>query len=276
MSGAAPRPVRFADLGRRLASGLVLAAVALLGLWAGGAWVVAFVAVALVLMLWELHRMVTASPDIAVPSLVVPAIGGVAALVATFVSGPPVGLPLLLVAAVAVAIACRPWSAWMTAGFLYMTLGMGALIVFRERDPEGVLLILWLVLVVVAADVGAYFVGRRVGGPKLWVAVSPGKTWSGALGGLAFAGLTGVLFATAVGWSPVRVGLLSLGIAVFSQAGDLLESAVKRRFGVKDASRLIPGHGGVMDRLDGIMGGVWFFAIADVLGAGALGNTLGG
>ena len=75
-----------------------------------------------------------------------------------------------------------------------------------------------------------------------------------------------------VGWHPLRIGLLSLGIAVFSQCGDLLESAVKRRFGVKDASRLIPGHGGVMDRLDGVMGGVWFFAIADSLGIGTFGN----
>ena len=101
---------------------------------------------------------------------------------------------------------------------------MGALLVFRNREPEGVLLILWLVVVVVAADVGAYFVGRRVGGRKLWPAVSPGKTWSGALGGLAAAGLVGCLFAgLVVGWHPLRIGLLSLGIAVCSQLGDLLE-----------------------------------------------------
>jgi phosphatidate cytidylyltransferase len=159
----------------------------------------------------------------------------------------------------------------MTVGFVYMSLAMGALLVLRAKEPEGVLLILWLVLVVVAADVGAYFVGRSVGGKKLWPRVSPGKTWSGAFGGLAFAGLTGVVFGLAVGWSPVRSGVLSLGIAVFSQLGDLLESAVKRRFDVKDASRLIPGHGGVMDRLDGIMGGVWFFGICDALGVGVIG-----
>ena len=154
-----------------------------------------------------------------------------------------------------------------------MTAAMGALLVFRNREPEGVLLILWLVVVVVAADVGAYFVGRRVGGAKLWPAVSPGKTWSGALGGLAAAGLVGCFFAwLVVGWHPLRIGLLSLGIAVCSQLGDLLELAVKRRFGVKDASRLIPGHGGVMDRLDGVMGGVWFFAIADSLGIGTFGS----
>ncbi len=267
MSGAAPRTVRFADLGLRLASGLVLAAIALVQLWAGGAWAAGFLALALVLMLWEYHRMVTGSEAIAAPSLIVPAAAGVVSLVATAVWGPPIGLPCLVVAAGLVALVGRPRSGWLTAGFVYMTAAMGALIVFRNREPEGVLLILWLVVVVVAADVGAYFVGRRVGGPKLWPAVSPGKTWSGALGGLAAAGLVGCLFAWAVvGWHPLRIGLLSLGIAVCSQLGDLLESAVKRRFGVKDSSRLIPGHGGVMDRLDGVMGGVWFFAIAELSG----------
>ena len=152
-----------------------------------------------------------------------------------------------------------------------MGLAMGALIVLRAKEPEGVWLILWLVLVVVAADVGAYFVGRSVGGAKLWPRVSPGKTWSGAIGGLAFAGLAGVGFGLAVGWNAAWIGVLSLGIAVFSQLGDLLELAVKRRFGVKDASGLIPGHGGVMDRLDGVMGGVWFFGVIDALGLGILG-----
>ena len=168
-----------------------------------------------------------------------------------------------------VAAVGRPRPLWLVGGFVYMTLAMGALLVLRAKEPEGVLLILWLVLVVVAADVGAYFVGRRVGGRKLWPAVSPGKTWSGAFGGLAAAVVVGLIFSwLVVGWHPWRMGSLSLGIAVCSQFGDLLESAVKRRFGVKDASRLIPGHGGVMDRLDGVMGGVWFFAICDALGIG--------
>jgi phosphatidate cytidylyltransferase len=263
--------VRFADLGLRLASGLALAAIALLNLWAGGGWAAGLLALALVLMLWEYHRMVTGADGRRSPSLIVPSVAGVAALVATAVWGAPAGLAVLVPGTVAVAATNRRNPAWMTGGFLYMTLAMGALLVLRAKEPEGVLLILWLVLVVVAADVGAYFVGRSIGGRKLWPRVSPGKTWSGALGGLGFAGLTGVLFGLAVGWNPVWIGVLSLGIGVCSQFGDLLESAVKRRFGVKDASRLIPGHGGVMDRLDGIMGGVWFFAIADTLRLGVFG-----
>jgi phosphatidate cytidylyltransferase len=153
-----------------------------------------------------------------------------------------------------------------------MGAAMCALIVFRERGTEGALVILWLVLIVVAADVGAYFAGRTIGGPKLWPRVSPGKTWAGALGGLAFAAVTGIVFGLAAGWALWQVALLSIGVGVASQLGDLLESAVKRHFGVKDASRLIPGHGGVMDRLDGVMGGVLFFAVCELLGLGALGR----
>jgi phosphatidate cytidylyltransferase len=273
MTDARRGPVRFADLGLRLASGLVLAAIALLDLWAGGAWAAGFLSVVLVLMLWEYHRMVTGSAALAAPSLIVPAVAAVIALIATAGWGAATGIAVLLVGAVAVAVAGRPWSGWLTGGFVYMSLAMGALLVLRAKEPEGVLLILWLVVIVVATDVGAYFVGRRVGGRKLWPAVSPGKTWSGAIGGLAAAGTVGCIFAwLVVGWHPFRIGFLSLGIAVCSQLGDLLESAVKRRFGVKDASRLIPGHGGVMDRLDGVMGGVWFFAICDTLGIGVIGS----
>lgn len=272
MSDVPPRPVRFADLGLRVASGLVLACFALLNLWAGGVWAAAFISLALVLMFWEFHRMVTGSERLAEASLLVPCLAGVAALAVTVAWGTPKGLLTLAAGTVLVLLVSGARRDWLTAGFLYMTLGLGALLVFRGRGPEGAFLILWLVLVVVAADVGAYFVGRRIGGRKLWPAVSPGKTWSGAIGGLAFAGVAGLAFGLAVGWPPLRVGVLSLGIAVCSQMGDLLESAVKRRFGVKDSSRLIPGHGGVMDRFDGIMGGVWFFAICDSLGVAAIGH----
>ena len=138
-------------------------------------------------MLWEYHRMVTGDGRVVAPGPRRAGVAGVVALIATAVWGPPSGLPCLVVGAAVVALAGRPWSAWLAAGYLYMALAMGALIVLRAREPEGVLLILWLVLVVVAADVGAYFVGRSVGGRKLWPRVSPGKTWSGAIGGLAFA-----------------------------------------------------------------------------------------
>lgn len=272
MTAPRPRPVRFADLGPRLASAIVLAIVAAAALWAGGVWAAAFVALVLLAMTWELHRMVALPDPVAWPGLAAAGLAGLAVLAAALLHGAPLALGILVIGTAVVAVAGRPRSAWLAAGFVYMTLAMGALLVLRTRGTDGALLILWLVLVVIAADVGAYFVGRRVGGPKLWVRVSPGKTWSGALGGLAAAAVVGIGFALAVGWPPGGIALLSLGTAVFSQFGDLLESAVKRHFGVKDASNLIPGHGGVMDRLDGITGGVWFFVLCEALGVGAIGH----
>lgn len=272
MNSSGPRSTRFGDLGLRVVSGLVLAAIAFANVWAGGAWAAAFLSLALVLMIWEYHRMVTGDGRALAPPLVVAAIAGVAALTATAVSSTGHGLVLLAAGAVVVAVSSGRRAGWMAAGFVYMALAMGALLVLRAKEPEGVFLIVWMVLVVVATDVGAYFVGRAVGGAKLWKAVSPGKTWSGAVGGLAAAAITGLVFGLAMQWNPIRIGFLSIGISVCAQAGDLLESAVKRRFGVKDASALIPGHGGVLDRLDGIMGGVWFFAICDALGIGVIGS----
>src|SRR5262249_4138745 len=115
--------------------------------------------------------------------------------------------------------------------------------------------VLLLVLVIWAADIGAYLVGRMVGGPRLAPSISPGKTWSGAVGGLAAAvavGLVATLFLSdvGVGW---RAALVRVGIGMLAPFGDLLESLVKRRFGVKDSSHIIPGHGGLFDRLDGVL-----------------------
>jgi phosphatidate cytidylyltransferase len=132
---------------------------------------------------------------------------------------------------------------------------------------------LWMFAVVWTSDVAAYFTGRGLGGPKLWPAVSPKKTWSGFFGGLVggtLAGLMVVSAATGLGWLPVAplwaVALASALASVASQAGDLGESALKRRFGVKDSGQLIPGHGGAMDRLDGF----WAVAVLAALGlAGA-------
>jgi phosphatidate cytidylyltransferase len=272
MNPAVPGPVRFADLGRRLGSGLILAAIALADLWAGGVWAVAFVALVLVLMLWELHRMVTGDDRRTAPALAALAVAGAAAVVAAGAVGAPAAFACLALGGMLAIVLDQRWGGWLAAGLVYMGAAMCALIVFRARGLEGALVILWLVLIVVAADVGAYFVGRTLGGPRLWRRVSPGKTWAGAIGGLAFAGIAGIGFGLAAGWDAGRLALLSLGVGVASQLGDLLESAVKRRFGVKDASRLIPGHGGVMDRLDGVMGGVLFFAACEMLGLGALGR----
>jgi phosphatidate cytidylyltransferase len=263
---AAPR-VRFADLGPRVLSGLALAAIALADLWLGGWWLAGLAAIAAGLMMWELHRMVTGAPGGLAPALAVMALAAAAAVLAARAYGIEAAVGIALAgAAVAAALAAPGQRRWLAGGMIYAAVAMSYATALRDSELHGLPMVLWLILVVIAADVGAYFVGRLMGGPKLWPAVSPGKTWSGALGGLALAVVVGVGFGMAHGWDLSRIAALSAAVALASQAGDLAESALKRRFGVKDASRLIPGHGGVMDRLDGVMGALWFFALYDLAG----------
>jgi len=127
-------------------------------------------------------------------------------------------------------------------------------VVLRADAEFGFLAIIFLFAVVWVTDVFAYFAGRLICGPKLWPAVSPKKTWSGAFAGLAGAIAAGILVGVISGVShPIAIGFLSLVLSAAAQSGDLFESAFKRRFGAKDASHLIPGHGGLMDRLDGFL-----------------------
>jgi phosphatidate cytidylyltransferase len=142
------------------------------------------------------------------------------------------------------------------AGVLYAGVLAGGLTALRASPQYGLAAIFWLFGVVWGADAMAYFAGRLIGGPKLWPSVSPGKTWSGAVFGVAL----GALIGSAVAWIFVpgpldlaRLTELGLIVSAASQIGDLFESALKRRAGVKDSSRLIPGHGGLMDRLDGFI-----------------------
>jgi phosphatidate cytidylyltransferase len=271
MKPTSPRPGRFGDLGTRVASGLVLAALATVAIWLGGIFVLVLVVAALCLMTWELWRMATGDGTPQATGLVAMVGAGFAAMVMTAVAGPGWGIAWLAAGAVAAYLLAPKHGDLLAAGLLYMGLPLMALLAIRLAGPEGAFVILWLVLVVAAADVGAYFVGRTLGGPKLAPRISPGKTWSGALGGLAAAGTAGLVMAVAMDWNPGRALALGIGVAVASQAGDLLESAVKRHFGVKDASQLIPGHGGVMDRLDALIGGAWFYALWSLVGPGVNG-----
>jgi phosphatidate cytidylyltransferase len=143
----------------------------------------------------------------------------------------------------------------LALGFPYLGLAAVALPWLRADQDVGLANTLFVLALIWASDVGAYLTGRLIGGPRLAPAISPGKTWSGAIGGLLSAGLAGLAVAACFssGFSPFHVTILAIGLGLVSQAGDLFESALKRRFGVKDSGRIIPGHGGMLDRLDALL-----------------------
>jgi phosphatidate cytidylyltransferase len=138
-------------------------------------------------------------------------------------------------------------------GALYIGLPYVALVWLRDDASAGLATLFWLLAVVWATDTGAMFAGKTIGGPKLAPAISPNKTWAGLAGGMLAAAAVGVAFALALDAPPDVAALISAGLAVVAQAGDLGESLVKRHFSVKDSGTLIPGHGGVFDRVDGLL-----------------------
>jgi phosphatidate cytidylyltransferase len=178
-------------------------------------------------------------------------------------------LLVLAIGLIALAVISPAQRQWTMAGFCYAAVAEVASIVLRQDPEEGFVALMFVLLVVWASDIGGYFAGRSIGGPKLWPRVSPKKTWAGAVGGFVGSLVVAAGFAV-FGLGPV-VPLLMLGAAlsVVSQFGDLFESAVKRQFGVKDSSHLIPGHGGLMDRLDGFVAAVAVAAIFGFLRGGA-------
>jgi phosphatidate cytidylyltransferase len=156
-----------------------------------------------------------------------------------------------------------------TAAMVYTLASLFALLWLRHQPDFGRETVIWIVACVWATDVGAYFVGRLAGGAKLAPAISPGKTWAGLVGGMGFSAIASALCGLAFGiGSTVPLALVGVGIAAISQAGDLVESAAKRQAGVKDSGRLIPGHGGVLDRVDGLMAALVVIALVRLVAGG--------
>lgn len=145
--------------------------------------------------------------------------------------------------------------AWAAMGAAYVILPLISILWLRQHHPQGLAYTYWLLVVVWATDTGAYFAGSRIGGPKLAPRISPRKTWSGLAGGMLAAAILAAVLGQALGLAlePGALALIGAALAAWSQMGDLTESAVKRRFGVKDSGRIIPGHGGILDRVDGLI-----------------------
>jgi phosphatidate cytidylyltransferase len=168
----------------------------------------------------------------------------------------------------AVALLAPRQRAWAATGFFYAGAAEIASILVRLDQAYGFVALILILLVVWVTDIGGYFAGRGIGGPKLWPRVSPKKTWAGAIGGFAASLVVSGGFAAFGFGKPGPDLLLGAALSIVSQLGDLLESAVKRRFGVKDSSHIIPGHGGLMDRLDGFVAAVILATIFGLLRGG--------
>jgi phosphatidate cytidylyltransferase len=250
------RPVldrpRSKELVLRILSGIVLAAVALVLAHAGPMTFAALVAAVALLMSWEWARIVRGVRyDAAFGVHAAAVVGAIALTVAGFEA-----LALTTIAVGAAVIVPLQFGARAFAsamGVAYVGLPAIALAGLRCDEPFGEFAVLFVFIVVWLTDTCAYAAGRLIGGPKLWRRVSPNKTWSGLVGGVGAAVLGAVVFALAIGAPPLFLATLALALGLVAQAGDLAESALKRGYGVKDASGLIPGHGGFMDRLDSVV-----------------------
>lgn len=267
MAASAATARRTADpvLRTRILSALVMAPPALLAIWFGGYAFAALVALAAAIMCWEWERIVTGG--FGTPGRLAAVLCMAAAVLA--VSHPAAAVLMVALAALAAGLAGK--GRWAAAGALYAGLPSVALVWVRGDGAAGLETMLWLMLLIWATDIGAYAAGRLIGGPLLMPAVSPKKTWAGLAGGVVSAALVGV----AATWllalpHPVVVVVGSGFLAVVAQAGDLLESWVKRRWGVKDSSTVIPGHGGVMDRVDGLLAAGLVVALASWAGNAAV------
>lgn len=276
MEETGPNQRKMSDLRLRLISAVILGPLVLLITFWGGLAFALLVLVAAVLFLWE-WMTITGTRGALLPaglSIVV-----LPAMTVLQVTGMPEIALLVLVAGAVSVFLCSGGGLvgrWGAEGVLFSGLALFSLLAIRSGS-DGLLFAFFLMFVVWATDIFAYFTGRALGGPKLWERISPKKTWSGALGGLIFATLFGTGVAALAnaqglpGWAAVAMIL-----SVVSQAGDLLESAIKRRHNVKDSSQLIPGHGGIMDRIDGLVAAAIFTVLAGVLLGGPLSDPVAG
>ncbi len=235
------------ELVQRVTVGILLIIVAVLELWLGGSalWVLATVAALIMGGEWAGLTRAEDKRRFMQYALCIPL-----ALMSPLAAGPSL-LALAAIAGATIFTLIVTRNRWLAAGVPYVALPIMALLWIRMQD-NGLLLAFWALSLVWATDIGAFFAGRNFGGPKVAPAISPNKTWSGLIGGMVAALLLGWALASYYDL-PFQLAMASPGLALLAQVGDFFESWMKRRAGVKDSGTILPGHGGVLDRLDGVV-----------------------
>ncbi len=245
---------KYSDLRTRLISAIVMAAIAGISLYVGGALFQITLLIVAFCIMWEIGGLSASDSGYRVAVSFVYAV----ALCAAFWASWAVALGIFATSLIGFIALLKPKDIPLRCGLAILAFG-GLVVLSTLRNDFGMSQTIWVIACVVASDIGGYFAGRTFGGPKLWPAVSPKKTWSGTVGGWVLASLVTSLFVVFHDAFTNSNFYWSVLIAIFAQAGDLAESALKRRAGVKDSSNLIPGHGGFLDRFDGMLGA--FFLI---------------
>lgn len=265
---AAPNPSMASDLKRRVPSAIGMIVLALGATWYGSFPFLLFWTLAALIVWYEWAVIVGVRHKTTVLALGVFVLAAAAVLVSMHF--PLAAFGAILAGAVLTFVLAGEANVtrlWSGGGLLYAGLAFLPVVLLRNDTAFGFWAVIWLYAVVWLTDIAAYFAGRFIGGPKLAPAISPKKTWSGAIGGTLFGVIGGVaVSAYATGHLAAMHVVIALAVSIFSQAGDIFESFVKRKFGKKDSSGLLPGHGGVMDRVDGFIAGA---ALALVIGLAA-------
>lgn len=265
-------PASGSALGARIASALVMIPVALVIVWYGGPWIAGLSALAAALMAWEWGRVVGRSSGMT-DGLLLAGIAAISVLVGAYAAA-----WLGLLVGVAGILAQRRLAGDRNAAPIWTAAGLAWIIgpcigfVWLRADPAtGRATVFWLLAVVWAIDTAAYIAGKAIGGPKLAPRISPKKTWAGLIGGVLAAIIVGLVTAGIIGSDRIwPIALLSGALAIVEQIGDMAESLAKRRFGVKDSGSLIPGHGGLLDRLDGMLAVVVAVVILSLVTGGSV------
>jgi phosphatidate cytidylyltransferase len=254
------------NLWTRIAAALVLAPLAIVAAYAGSWWWIAPVTLLAIGLFVEWLTVVGSARAKSVVAAGVVALA-VAGLCLGF-ARVELALAALALGVAATALLSVRQRRWTSAGFLYAGAAQMASVLMRFDTATGFIALVFVLLIVWVTDIGGYFAGRGIGGAKLWPRVSPNKTWAGAIGGFAAS------LVVALGFAALDLGrswpllMLAAVLSVVAQLGDLFESAVKRRFGVKDSSHIIPGHGGLMDRFDGYIAAIVLASIFGLLRGG--------